>query len=618
MASSARSKTPAYIAMVVVGLLVILVARLLTGGDTTAEPGEEGAATPQPREGCELLQVVASSEKAGVMSILADQYNAESRGDSGSCVTVAVAAGDSGDVERALVEGWDPSLVNAGVPRPDVWSPASSTWLELLRYDQQQADVAATVPAGEVESITSTTLVLGMPKPKAEALGWPAKQIGWGDIVRLSEDPQGWASFGHPEWGAFTLGKTNPNISTSGLAAVVGQLVAATGLSSDLTLAALRRPEVVAGLAATERAVAHYGDSTLTFGSAQLTADERGKGLTYISAIAMEEKSVLDYNLGNPSGKPADLGKRDEPKVPLVAVHPVEGTLVSDSPYIALDADWVTPAKQQGRRTSSATSRRRRSRRRSWRRASAPTRRPPTRGWSRRGWPSRRVAGSSLRRPGTCWPAARDVWEQQRKRARALLLFDVSGSMDQAANPDGTGESRMELAKQAAIEGLAQLSDTDELGLWAFTDGLSGPDGVVQELVPVGPLSANRKQLEVAISALQPQAGTPMYAATELAFDHVATLRDSDHITGVILLTDGKNEYPPYEDIGRLIDGQGSRSGIRDKSVENGVKVFGVAYSSGADFAQVEAISTATGAKAYDATAGTNISKVFATLLSNF
>jgi hypothetical protein len=109
-----------------------------------------------------------------------------------------------------------------------------------------------------------------------------------------------------------------------------------------------------------------------------------------------------------------------------------------------------------------------------------------------------------------------------------------------------------------------------------------------------------------------------MYAATELAFDHVATLRDKDHITGVILLTDGKNEYPPYEDIGRLIDGQGDRSGIRDKSVENGVKVFGVAYSSGADFAQVEAISTATGAKAYDATAGTNISKVFATLLSNF
>jgi Ca-activated chloride channel family protein len=332
----------------------------------------------------------------------------------------------------------------------------------------------------------------------------------------------------------------------------------------------------------------------------------------------MEEKSVLDYNLGNPSGKPADLGKRDEPKVPLVAVHPVEGTLVSDSPYIALDADWVTPAQQKGAEDFLGYL------------EEAPQqeafveagfRADPTTPNPRLVEKGLAVAeGGRIITPpaGNVLAGARDVWEQQRKRARALLLFDVSGSMDQAANPDGTGESRMELAKQAAIEGLAQLSDTDELGLWAFTDGLSGPDGVVQELVPVGPLSANRKQLEVAISALQPQAGTPMYAATELAFDHVATLRDKDHITGVILLTDGKNEYPPYEDIGRLIDGQGDRSGIRDKSVENGVKVFGVAYSSGADFAQVEAISTATGAKAYDATAGTNISKVFATLLSNF
>ena len=88
MASSARSKTPAYIAMVVVGLLVILVVRLLTGGDTTTGPSGEADAAPQPREGCELLQVVASSEKAGVMSTLADQYNAQARGESAPMMIV--------------------------------------------------------------------------------------------------------------------------------------------------------------------------------------------------------------------------------------------------------------------------------------------------------------------------------------------------------------------------------------------------------------------------------------------------------------------------------------------------------------------------------------------------
>jgi len=42
-------------------------------------------------------------------------------------------------------------------------------------------------------------------------------------------------AFGHPEWGAFTLGKTNPHFSTSGLNATVGTYFAVYGLSTDLS-----------------------------------------------------------------------------------------------------------------------------------------------------------------------------------------------------------------------------------------------------------------------------------------------------------------------------------------------------------------------------------------------
>ena len=62
-----------------------------------------------------------------------------------------------------------------------------------------------------------TPLVIAMPKPMAEALGWPDTPIGFADILALANDPQGWAKFGHPEWGPFKLGKTSPNFSTSGL-----------------------------------------------------------------------------------------------------------------------------------------------------------------------------------------------------------------------------------------------------------------------------------------------------------------------------------------------------------------------------------------------------------------
>src|SRR5438128_1193006 len=77
-----------------------------------------------------------------------------------------------------------------------------------------------------------TPLVIAMPKPMAQTLGWPSKPIGWSDILALAKDPRGWQRYGKP-YGAFKLGKTNPNFSTSGLNATVGAYFAATQRSSD-------------------------------------------------------------------------------------------------------------------------------------------------------------------------------------------------------------------------------------------------------------------------------------------------------------------------------------------------------------------------------------------------
>ena len=96
-----------------------------------------------------------------------------------------------------------------------------------------------------------------------------------------------------------------------------------------------------------ESSVVHYGDTTLTFLDNLYAAAEAGRGLTYITAVTVEEKSVWDYNQGNPTGDPATLGKRGKPRVPLVAVYPKEGTLLSDNPYVVLAAEWVDSRKQQ-------------------------------------------------------------------------------------------------------------------------------------------------------------------------------------------------------------------------------------------------------------------------------
>ena len=61
----------------------------------------------------------------------------------------------------------------------------------------------------------------------------------------------------------------------------------------------------------------------------------------YTSAAAVEEKSVIDYNTGNPDGVVQQGEQPRPPRVPLVAIYPEEGTLYSDNPLIVLDAEWV-------------------------------------------------------------------------------------------------------------------------------------------------------------------------------------------------------------------------------------------------------------------------------------
>ena len=266
-----RSSKVPIIAAIVAGVLLIVGIRYFTTRDDEPTPGTDVAATDgqtavqPPRDGCTTVNIAASSEKAALMGEIANSYRDSGRTVDGKCFDIAVTSAASGTAESNLAAGWDETLNG---PSPDVWTPAASTWVSLLKSDLTAKDRPNIVPATS-ESVTSTPLVLAMPEPMAKALGWPDAPIGWADVLALATDPQGWASKGHPEWGKFTLGKTNPNVSTSGLAATIGTLVAATGTSSDLTQAALQKPEVQQYLKDVESSVVHYGDTTLTYLSAE-------------------------------------------------------------------------------------------------------------------------------------------------------------------------------------------------------------------------------------------------------------------------------------------------------------------------------------------------------------
>lgn len=204
-----------------------------------------------PRDDCIPLEVNSGTEKGELLAAIAEDYNAAGRtfGDD-RCAAVSVHEVTSGAAMEALAAGWDPD--REGAPEPQVWTPTSSLWLDVLAQRGDSAD-RTLAPEDDVDSITKSPLVIAMPRPMAEALGWPDTQVGWADILELSSDPDGWGSHDHSEWGRFSLGKDNPHLSTSGMAATIATFYAASGLSHDLTEADVADPDRRAVTSAAER-----------------------------------------------------------------------------------------------------------------------------------------------------------------------------------------------------------------------------------------------------------------------------------------------------------------------------------------------------------------------------
>jgi Ca-activated chloride channel family protein len=584
----------------VVGILLVAVVRSLTGGSDEAD---SPSAVPDDKKGCTVVHLTASSEKAALLTQIARDWDGKVNG--GRCARVEVTSKASGGAADALARGWDQALDG---PRPDVWSPAASSWTQLLRQKTTAFDKPDLVGDAPLPSIANSPLVIAMPKPMATALGWPGKPLGWGDVLRLAQDKRGWASVGQ-KYGAFTLGKTNPNFSTSGLHATIGTYVAATGTSSDLTLADLRKPAVQAYARAVEHAVVHYGDTTLTFLSNLQQADDRGEGLSYISAVAVEEKSVWDYNQGNPTGDPTTLGQHRKPRTPLVAIYPKEGTLLSDSPYAVLQAPWV---QDDVKRAAEAFLSYVRGDKAQDRFTKAAFRRYD-------GKPGGAISADNgllgdqpklvLKPPAPGVLAqVQQLWAQQRKPAKVLVVIDVSGSMGEPVGAD----TKLELAKAAALKALDQFSPRDDVALWAFSTPLNGQSEPYRQLVPFTPVARGKAALRREISALTPEGGTALYATARRAFRVMSADVSPDRISAVVLLTDGRNEYTPDSDL----DGLERELSPEDTSLS--VRFFPIGYGADADLPTLRGIAQAARGAAYDASDPATIDKVFTAVLSNF
>jgi Ca-activated chloride channel family protein len=536
--------------------VVVVVAMCHTIHGSHTPPGPSRGA-PDPN--CIGVVVVSSQEKSDLLAQLAGEYHPK-RND--SCVDVRVNTLASGNAETALARGWSP----ADGPQPTVWAPAATSWLGILRQDLVTRDITNLLPA-EAPSLMQSPLVLAMPKPMAQALGWPNSPVGWADVLKLAQDPQGWGRYGHPEWGRFRLGKTSPAQSTSGLHALVATYYAATGLSADLTAANVQDPKVSDFVRGVEASVLHYGNTVSSFFDGLRASDSKKSAMSYVSAIATEEKQVLDYNASQPA-------------TPLVAVYPKDGTMVADHPYAILNVSWVKEPERQKRFLAAGFR--------------------DAHGHAAFGLDSGIVPDGPalvLQPPA---PAVLDLvrkaWGDVRKRARVLLVLDISGSMD--------GE-KLKQVKAAGAAVLNVFSPDDAVGLWVFSD-------LIDQLDPISQLSPHHAQLARHIEVLEAGGGTALYRVTAEAVRHVQGSWDPTRINAVVLLTDGQNSDPTNNDLVGLVHS------LETQPAATTVPVFTIGYGRDADLSALKRISQASTGRSYNAPDPAQIGSVFADVISNF
>ncbi|HKO85213.1 MAG TPA: substrate-binding domain-containing protein [Actinomycetota bacterium] len=551
------------------------------------------------RGGSLPLQVVISPDQAGVVTQAAAEYERRRPTVDDRCVDVQVRGTDSADAAAALSGGWDEATQG---PTPDVWVPASSAWALQVALRQQATKQDVLIPL-EYPKLATTPMVMAMPKPMAETLGWPRSTLGWKDLLGAVVNQEGWKAFGHPEWGAFKLGKTDANLSTPGLEALIAAVFAATGQTSELSVETLVKEEdklrqLILGL---ERAPGQDADTPATFLANLQQADQAGQALNFVSAVPLDEKSVWDYNRGNASGL-EDGAERAKPDVPLVAIYPKEGTLEADHPWVVLRAPWVNDAKRRaaaefldylrsepiqerfqaaGFRTSEG--------------------RPGPQLSQANGLlpdqPSRVLAPPAPK----VVAAALESWNAARKRSNVLAVYDVSGSMKEEV-PGTGGRTKMDIVKEAAGQALALFAPETNLGTWVFSTNLVGNRDWA-ESVPIGPTNARlpdgkirRQVLAEALARLQATNGdTGLYDTTLAAFRAVQRSYAPQRINIVVLLTDGINDDPS----GGIDRAELLRRLKAEQDKERPVRVITIAYGANADAASLKMIADATGGLAF-------------------
>jgi Ca-activated chloride channel family protein len=520
---------------------------------------------PQP------TTIAAAPDHFPVMGELAKRWNAGSPSVRDRCVAVRVVSAEPSIIAAALGPAW-----NAGRdgPRPDVWAPDATAWTLVAAARPEAKPLLPPNPP----SIANSAIVLALPRPMAEAMGWPRRPVRMTDLLGAMATGKTWAAFGHPEWGGIRFGMTDPTRSAAGMNMLLSILDRdADGKLSDA--------ELTASVAFTSTVTAFAPSAAALV--QQLTASGAAtKALASAVAFPTDERHLATHR---PTGGALDF----------VPVYPAGNASFADHPFVTLKAPWVDSARaetatkfrafllsEEGQRAYGTAG---------FRDAAGSATHTPLLA-RERGFQSN-VELAKRTPDATAVNQIVAQWSLLQRPANVLVVLDTSGSMNDPVPQ--LGATRLQLLQQSAIKGIRLLNNRSNMCLWHFSSRLA-PAADHRELVSFGPAmgrvgNVDRRQALIrAIQSLRPKGGTGLYDTAYAATRKMRQLWQPNAVNLVILITDGKNEYDKGLSRAELI--RKLRSEARP---DRPTPVLGIAVGPAADAAAMTEISQVTGGRTF-------------------
>ncbi|GAA2214370.1 substrate-binding and VWA domain-containing protein [Nonomuraea monospora] len=515
-----------------------------------------------------LVNVAAAVDVAPAVMEAAGRFNETKTAVGGRCVLVQVTEQPPATVLRTLIGD------RAGVlaERPDGWIADSSAWIRLAR---QQG--ASSLPAGE-SVVATSPLVFATRSSLAQRFSVGRTEMNWRMVFPSTVRGRLTPNADEPD----VVRVPDPSLAGAGIATVAAARdVVGTGPDADKALTAFVR-WAQAGSAPDYRSMLAAVDDH-TFWQRPV--------------VIVPEQSVWNHNL-RPSSDP------------VVALHPREGTINLDYPYVvtAADpdvaeastvfADWLKGAQAQEIV------------RRAGFRSGDGTQGPLS--------PGPQIPSATPKTRSSVSPQDIDealrAWSRLAPPTNILVLADTSKHMAEPLN----GRTRVSVALDAAKIGLQLFPDSTHMGLWEFADKVGGIRNYRQH-VGLGPINEpetgqviRRSRLDQLTStiAAHPKRDSSLYDSILSGFRTMSSGYREEMNNALLVITAGRD------------DGKGTGLGQvldrlkREWNPDRPVQIIVIAFGKGVDRAALSQITSVTNGSLHEAEEPGEIIDVFLAALA--